>query len=220
MDQLVPAVRAIIRQADPRQPVSDIGRCPSRCRQHRVSRSPAAHPVVFAAIATLLAAVGLHGLLSFTVSQRTPEIGVRMALGAQRRDILVMVLKHAAWLTGLGLVPGIALAYAAGRSLQALLAGVAPADPFTFAAATVLTILMAFAGMLLPTLRAVRVDAIRAIRTNYRRFAVHNKARVEPSPCCIRTIGCGLPGLQREERAAALAVHEQKGRFAVLTIQR
>ena len=88
-----------------------------------------------------------------------------MALGAQRRDILVMVLKHAAWLTGLGLVPGIALAYAAGRSLQALLAGVAPADPFTFAAATVLTILMAFAGMLLPTLRAVRVDAIRAIRT-------------------------------------------------------
>ena len=166
MDQLVPAVRAIIRQADPRQPVSDIrsmseivaGNTASRAVQLRIL-------VVFAAIATLLAAVGLHGLLSFTVSQRTPEIGVRMALGAQRRDILVMVLKHAAWLTGLGLVPGIALAYAAGRSLQALLAGVAPADPFTFAAATVLTILMAFAGMLLPTLRAVRVDAIRAIRT-------------------------------------------------------
>jgi putative ABC transport system permease protein len=115
-------------------------------------------------MAILLAGVGIHGLLSFTVSQRTPEIGVRMALGAQRRDILAMILKRGAILTGLGLVPGLALAYAAGRSIQALLAGVAPADPLTFGAAILMTIGMAMAGTLLPTLRALRVDAARAMR--------------------------------------------------------
>jgi putative ABC transport system permease protein len=119
---------------------------------------------VFAAMAILLAGVGIHGLLSFTVSQRLPEIGVRMALGAQRRDILTMILKRGAILTALGLVPGLVLAYAAGRSIQALLAGVAPADPLTFGAAILMTIGMAMAGTLLPTLRALRVDAARAMR--------------------------------------------------------
>ena len=119
---------------------------------------------VFAAIAILLAGIGIHGLLSFTVSQRTLEIGVRMALGAQRRDILGMILKRSVVLTVLGVIPGVALAYAAGRSLQTLLAGVAPADPLTFGTAILVTIAMATAGTLLPTLRAVRVDAIRAMR--------------------------------------------------------
>jgi len=165
-DQVIPAVRGIIRQVDPQQPVSDIRPMSEIVAADIASRSVQLRVLaVFAGIATLLAAIGIHGLLSFTVSQRTQEIGVRMALGAQRRDILIMVLKRAAALTTLGLIPGIALAYAAGRSLQALLAGVAPADPFTFAAAILLTIVMAVAGTLLPTLRAVRVDAIRAIRT-------------------------------------------------------
>jgi putative ABC transport system permease protein len=164
-EQLVPPVRAIVRQADPRQPISAIrpmseivaGDTASRAVQLRVLG-------VFAAMAILLAGVGIHGLLSFTVSQRTPEIGVRMALGAQRRDILAMILKRGAILTGLGLLPGLALAYAAGRSIQALLAGVAPADPLTFGAAILMTIGMAMAGTLLPTLRALRVDAARAMR--------------------------------------------------------
>jgi len=165
LDQVVPQVRAIVHQADPQQPISAIrpmsdivaGDTASRAAQLRVLG-------VFAGIAILLAGIGIHGLLSFTVSQRTPEIGVRMALGAQRRDIVAMVLKRSAMLMLLGTIPGVALAYVAGRSLQTLLAGVAPADPLTFGSAILLTIVMATAGTLLPTLRAARVDAARAMR--------------------------------------------------------
>jgi putative ABC transport system permease protein len=164
-EQLVPQVRAIVRQADPQQPISAIRPMPEIVAGDTASRAVQLRVLgVFAAMAILLAGVGIHGLLSFTVSQRTPEIGVRMALGAQRRDILAMILKRGAILTGLGLVPGLALAYAAGRSIQALLAGVAPADPLTFGAAILMTIGMAMAGTLLPTLRALRVDAARAMR--------------------------------------------------------
>jgi putative ABC transport system permease protein len=109
--------------------------------------------------------VGIHGVLSFAVSQRTPEIGVRIALGAQRRDILSMVMGRGLKLIACGLVPGLALAYAAGRSLQALLSGVTPADPSTFAATIAVITAMAVAGTLLPALRAMRIDPITAIRT-------------------------------------------------------
>jgi putative ABC transport system permease protein len=118
----------------------------------------------FAFVAFLLAAIGIHGVLSFAVSQRTSEIGVRVALGAQRRDILVMVLKRGVLLVGAGLLPGLALAYVAGRSLQTLLVGVTPADVPTFATVIGLTLLMTLAGTLLPTLRALQVDPIKAIR--------------------------------------------------------
>ncbi len=165
LDQLVPQVRAIIREADPQQPVASIRSMSEIVAADTASRAVQLRVLgVFAAIAMLLAGIGIHGLLSFTVSQRTLEIGVRMALGAQRRDILVMILKRSVVLTVLGVIPGVALAYAAGRSLQTLLAGVAPADPLTFGTAILVTIAMATAGTLLPTLRAVRVDAIRAMR--------------------------------------------------------
>ena len=87
-----------------------------------------------------------------------------MALGAQRGDILAMVMKPGLVLAGLGLVPGLALAYAAGRSLQSMLSGVTPADGPTLAAAVALTGAMTLVGTLLPTLRALRIDPIKAIR--------------------------------------------------------
>ena len=90
--------------------------------------------------------------------------GVRIALGAQRRDILGWVLGRGAVLALAGVVPGIALAYVAGRLLEALLAGVTPGDATTFATAVALAVVMTLAGSLVPTLRAVRVDPIRAIR--------------------------------------------------------
>ena len=86
----------------------------------------------FAAIAFLLAAVGIHGLLSFAVSQRSQEIGVRIALGARWGNILTMVLRQGMLLSVAGLLPGVALAYAAGRAMESLLAGVKPADTITF----------------------------------------------------------------------------------------
>jgi ABC-type antimicrobial peptide transport system permease subunit len=87
-----------------------------------------------------------------------------MALGAQRRDILGMVMQQGLVMVGAGLLPGLALAYLAGRSLSTLLIGVKPGDAATFAAVTGLTVLMALGGTLLPTLRALRIDPIKAIR--------------------------------------------------------
>lgn len=118
----------------------------------------------FAVIAFVLAAVGIHGLLSFTVSQRAQEIGVRRALGAQAGDILSMVLGRCVRLAGVGVIVGVALAYVAGRQMEALLAGVKPADVTTLAAAVGLAIVMTVAGSVMPTLRALRVDPISAIR--------------------------------------------------------
>ena len=122
--------------------------------------------VAFAAIAFVLAAVGIHGLLSFAVSQRAQEIGVRIALGAQQSDILGMVVKRSAWLSIAGVAPGIVLAYAAGRWMQALLVGVTPADAPTFLTVGALAVVMTIAGTLMPTLRALRVDPITAIRAD------------------------------------------------------
>jgi putative ABC transport system permease protein len=118
----------------------------------------------FAAVAFLLAAIGIHGLLSFTVSSRSREIGVRMALGASSRDIIAMVLGRSAVLAVAGVIIGVAVAYGAGRSMQSLLFGVNPADAIAFGSAIVVTMVMTMAGSLLPAWRAVRVDPIAATR--------------------------------------------------------
>ena len=118
----------------------------------------------FALIAFVLAGIGIHGLLSFAVSQRVQEIGVRMALGARSSDILSMIIRRSLMLAVAGVVPGVALAYAAGRSMEALLAGVKPADTLTLASAVGLALAMTVLGSLAPTLRALRVDPITALR--------------------------------------------------------
>ena len=166
LEQLVPAVRTIIRRADPMQPIADVRPMTDIIDAETASRTVQVRVLAgFALVAFLLAAIGIHGVLSFAVSQRTAEIGVRIALGAQRRDILGMVMKQGVVLVAAGLVPGLALAYAAGRSLQALLVGVAPSDLLTFISVIGLTLLMALAGTLLPTLRALRIDPLTAIRS-------------------------------------------------------
>jgi predicted permease len=162
---LASSVRAIIRRADPKLPITDVVTMSDLVDLETASRSVQVRVLaVFAAIAFVLAAVGIHGLLSFAVSQRITEIGVRLALGAQRRDIVSMVVRRCATLAVAGVVPGIALAYAAGRSMEALLAGVQPADALTLASAVGLTLVMTVLGSLAPTLRAVRVDPITALR--------------------------------------------------------
>jgi ABC-type antimicrobial peptide transport system permease subunit len=118
----------------------------------------------FAAAAFLLAAIGIHGLLAFTVSARAREIGVRIALGAKSGDILRMVMGRSALLAGIGVAIGVAFAYAAGRSMQAMLAGVDPLDLTVFGAAVLLALVMTLAGSLLPALRAVRIDPLTATR--------------------------------------------------------
>ena len=164
--RLVPAVRAIIARADPRQPVSDVRTLGDVVAAETAPRALQVRVLgLFTVIAFVLAGIGLHSLLAFTVSARAPEIGVRIALGADGREILASVLKRGAVLAGIGAALGSVLAYLAARSLQALLAGVSAADPVTFAAAAALATTMAVAGSLLPALRAMRLDPIVVIRS-------------------------------------------------------
>ena len=127
---LVPAVRDIIHRADSQQPISDVRPLSAIVEDQTASRTAQVRVLgVFAGVAFLLAAVGIYGLLSFAVSQRDREIGVRMALGAQARDIFRMVLKQGIVLATVGILPGVLLAYASGRAMEALLAGSSRAIP-------------------------------------------------------------------------------------------
>jgi len=166
-EALAPSVRAIIHRIDPALPIADVATLSDVVERDTASRSAQLRVVVaFAAIAFLLAGIGIHGLLSFAVSQRAQEIGVRLALGAQSADIFAMVMRRSAALTVAGLIPGIALAYAAGRSMEALLAGVRPSDALTLTAAVSLVAVMMALGSVLPIRRALRVDPITALRAD------------------------------------------------------
>jgi putative ABC transport system permease protein len=160
------AVRAAIARVDPQIPIADVRTLREVVDAETAPRRVQVNVLAsFAVIAFLLAAIGLHGLLSFNVSSRAREIGVRVALGAQRNTIAGMIAKHALVLAIIGVALGTALAFAAGRAMQALLAGVSPMDPATLAGAIVLAVMMTLGGTLLPTLRALRVDPIAVIRT-------------------------------------------------------
>jgi predicted permease len=158
-------LRAIIHGAEPALPVTDVTTLAEIVDRDTASREAQVRVLAaFAVIAFVLAGVGIHGLLSFAVSQREQEIGVRIALGAQARDILSMIMWRSAMLALAGIVPGVLLAYWAGLEMRALLAGVTPGDPWTFAAAVVLSAVMTLVGSLVPTLRALRINPINAIR--------------------------------------------------------
>lgn len=118
----------------------------------------------FAGLALLLAAIGIYSVISYLVTQRTREIGIRMALGAQRGDVFSLVLRHAVLLTGVGLACGVALALAASRLLKSMLYGVTGHDPLTFAAVVVLLAIIAMVACLVPLRRAMRVDPMVALR--------------------------------------------------------
>jgi putative ABC transport system permease protein len=119
---------------------------------------------LFAVLALVLAAVGLYGVLSYNVTQRHREIGVRMALGAERRDILGLVVRQGLILAVVGVVIGVAGAYGVTRFLKALLYGITPTDPATYVAICVLLLVVAFVACWLPALRATRVDPMVALR--------------------------------------------------------
>jgi predicted permease len=163
---LIPSILSIVKRADPQQPVSDIQLVEEIVSADTAPRTVQVRVVgAFAVIAFLLAGIGLYGLLAYSVSQRAREIGVRVALGAGRRSILTLVLRRGLHLAFLGIFIGAALALAAGRALQAVLAGVSPTDLVTFSAAVGLATLMTMVGSLLPALRATRVDPLQIIRT-------------------------------------------------------
>ena len=119
---------------------------------------------LFAAVALLLAVVGIYGVMSYWVAQRTHEIGVRVALGAQPRQVLRLVLARAAWLTLAGLTLGLVGAFVLARSLSGLLFGVRPIDPLTLLTASAALAGIALVASWQPARRAAAVDPIVALR--------------------------------------------------------
>jgi len=164
-EALVTAIAREIHALDPNLPLSEI-----KTMEERVgdamwrTRIGAWLLSAFAALALLLTAVGIFAVMTQTVSQRTPEIGLRMALGAQPRDVLRLVLRRAAVLTTIGLAAGTAAALALTRFVASLLYGVQPHDPATFAAVALLLTIVALAACYLPARRATRLDAVVALR--------------------------------------------------------
>jgi ABC-type antimicrobial peptide transport system permease subunit len=117
-----------------------------------------------ALIALVLAAVGIFGVMANLVGERTREIGVRLAMGARRKDVLQMILKRAGWLTGVGVCAGLVLAFALAHGVANLLREVSPNDPTVFSAITGVVIAVALLASWLPARRASRIDPIVALR--------------------------------------------------------
>ena len=164
-DALTSAVREIVRAADPDQPISDVRPMEEVLAGDTAPRRAQLQVLgVLAALAIVLAGVGIYGLLAYTVSQRSQEIGVRLALGADPARVGRMIFADGMRLAFIGMVPGVVGAYLAARGMTALLFGVTPGDPATFATAIGVTLLMTFVGSVVPALRAVRVTPMSVLR--------------------------------------------------------
>jgi ABC-type antimicrobial peptide transport system permease subunit len=162
---VLPSVREIVRQVDPAQPLSEVRTMAEVVGDQTATRTAQVRILAaLALLALLLAGVGIHGLLAFTVAQRAREIGVRLALGAEPSRVRRMIVSEAARMAIIGVVPGILGAYLAARAMSALLFGVQPADPLTFSATAVLCLTTAIVGYLPPALRAARVNPISALK--------------------------------------------------------
>jgi len=162
---LVPQVRAAVRAIDPEQPVADV-----RTMEQWVSRSLENRRTsmtlltIFGAIALVLSAIGIYGVLAYGVAQRVREFGIRQALGADRASILSLVFKQGLRTAGVGMALGLAASVALSRLLQSLLFGVTPRDIGVFGSVTVLLLAVAMAACYIPARRATRVDPMVALR--------------------------------------------------------
>jgi ABC-type antimicrobial peptide transport system permease subunit len=121
--------------------------------------------VSFGALATLMAAIGLYGVLAYATAQRTREIGIRMALGAQRRAVVRLVLADVVWLAGISVVVTLPVAMLASRIVRSQLYNVSPTDPLVMASGVLLVACVVIVAALLPARRAARVEPMQALRT-------------------------------------------------------
>jgi putative ABC transport system permease protein len=150
---------------DPNQPVFDVKTMEERVALTLETRRFAVVLLgMFGALALVLAAIGLYGVLAFAVSQRTREIGIHMALGARAREVLLMVIKQGMSLVLVGVVLGLAGAYASTRLMRSLLFEVGPTDPLTFGVVALLLALVGLIACYVPARRATKVDPLVALR--------------------------------------------------------
>src|SRR6185503_2654384 len=163
--QLASAVRQAVWAVDKDQPISNV-----RTMDHVLATAVSRERfqtlllALFATLALALACVGLYGVISYAVVQRTHEIGVRMALGAQPGDVLRLVINQGMLLTLIGLVLGIAGAFAVTRVMTEMLFGVTATDPLTFAGVPLVLSVIAFLACYTPARRATKVDPLGALR--------------------------------------------------------
>jgi putative ABC transport system permease protein len=162
---LVPAIREIVASLDKDIPLYEVKTMDDyvagSIAQPRLSSTLLG---IFAALALVLAMVGIYGVMSFSVEQRTNEIGIRMTLGAQRADVLRLVLRQGFAIAAIGVALGIAGALASSGLLKSLLFGVKPGDPITLIAVAILLVVCVLAACYIPARRATRVDPMVALR--------------------------------------------------------
>ena len=122
--------------------------------------------VSFAAVSLLLGGVGIYGVTAYAVGRRTNEIGIRLAIGAERRSVVQLIVREGMVRASLGLALGLGLALLLSRAMQSLLVNVSPTDPLTFVSVLLLLMLVTFLGAWLPARRAARLDPVRALASD------------------------------------------------------
>ena len=163
-ETLIGSVRAAVREIDPHQPIYAVQTMTEVLDEAVAPRRLMADLLVaFSSLALVLAAIGIYGLLAWVVGERTREIGVRMAFGARRGNVLALVLRQGMKLAAAGLVIGLAAAFALSRVLTDTLYGVTPTDPRTYAVVPLILAATAIVACLIPAWRATRVDPLVAL---------------------------------------------------------
>ncbi len=162
---IMKSVRQAVDRVDKELPVFDV-----RTQMQQIDATTSSERLfatltaVFGVLALMLASIGIYGIMAHNVSRRTSEIGIRIALGAQRFNVLLMVLREASWLAIVGVVLGASAAAWLARYVESMLFGVQPVDPLTIIAAIGLMLLVALIAAWLPARRASRLDAMVALR--------------------------------------------------------
>ena len=164
-EQVANDIRAVVRRIDPNLPLFDINTMATQV-QNNIStpRLMATLSSFFGLLALTLSAIGLYGVLAYSVSKRTGEIGIRMALGADRRNILRLILGETSQVVSVGIASGLAITWAASRLVKSMIYGLSAHDARVLVVSACLLLLVALLAALLPARRAVQVDPMVALR--------------------------------------------------------
>jgi ABC-type antimicrobial peptide transport system permease subunit len=162
---LLPAIRNVMKTMDASLPLEELKTMPQQVRENVfLDRFITTMSAAFAGLATILAGIGLYGVLAYTVAQRTREFGLRMALGAGPVRVRQHVLRQVLWMVGIGAVVGLGLALGAGQFVAALLFQTEAYDGWIVTSAVAATCLIALGAGMMPAIRASRIDPMKALR--------------------------------------------------------